>query len=52
VLFASGYAAESLEDKAEVAASDAILLKPYTAEELRTAVRELMARRRQGRQIA
>jgi signal transduction histidine kinase/ActR/RegA family two-component response regulator len=52
VLFASGYAAESLEDKAEIAASDAILLKPYTPEELRTAVRELMASRRQGQRSA
>ena len=52
VLFASGYAAESLEDKAEIAASDAILLKPYTAEELRTAVRELISSRRLGQQSA
>jgi CheY-like chemotaxis protein len=52
VLFASGYAAESPEDTAEIAAGDAVLLKPYTAEELRTAVRGLMASRRQGQQIA
>jgi CheY-like chemotaxis protein len=52
VLFASGYAAESLEDKAEIAASDPVLLKPYTAEELRTAVRELIFSRRLGQQSA
>ena len=52
VLFASGYAAESLQDAAEIAAGDAVLLKPYTAEELRTAVRGLVASRRQGQQIA
>jgi len=52
VLFASGYAAESLEDETEITASDAILLKPYTAEELRTAVRELVASRRLGEQSA
>jgi signal transduction histidine kinase/CheY-like chemotaxis protein len=46
VLFASGYAAESLEDKAEIAADDPVLLKPYSAEELRTAVREALASRR------
>jgi signal transduction histidine kinase/ActR/RegA family two-component response regulator len=46
VLFASGYAAESLDNKAEMTASDAILRKPYGVDELRVAVLEIMASRR------
>ena len=52
VLFASGYAAESLEDKTEITANDAILRKPYGAEELRTAIRQLVASHASGQQSA
>ena len=43
VLFASGYAAESLEAKGEMTANDPILRKPYDPEALRAAVRKLIA---------
>ena len=42
VLFASGYAAESLETKAELSANDTILSKPYDPNSLRAAVRKLV----------
>jgi PAS domain S-box-containing protein len=44
VLFASGYAAESLGAKTEITANDTILRKPYDPDSLRAAVRRLMAR--------
>jgi PAS domain S-box-containing protein len=44
VLFASGYAAESLGDKAEMTANDPILRKPYGPEALLAEVRKLVAR--------
>ena len=43
VLFASGYAAESLGAKVEMTANDTLLRKPYDAEALRAAVRGLLA---------
>ncbi len=43
VLFASGYAAESLAAKAEVTASDLILHKPYSVTDLRDVVRKILA---------
>jgi PAS domain S-box-containing protein len=46
VLFASGYAAESLGAKTEITANDTILRKPYDPEALRVAVRRLLARQR------
>ncbi len=42
VLFASGYAAESLGARTDIAASDTILHKPYSVEDLRAAVRRLV----------
>ena len=42
VLFASGYAAESLGAKAEMVANDPILRKPYDPDALRAAVRKLV----------
>jgi CheY-like chemotaxis protein len=45
VLFASGYAAESLGAKAEMTANDTILRKPYEVEALLAAVRKLAANR-------
>ena len=44
VLFASGYAAESLGAKSEVTANDMILRKPYGGDALGTAVRRLLAK--------
>jgi CheY-like chemotaxis protein len=44
VLFASGFAAESLEAKAEVTASDTVLGKPYDPAALQAAVRRLLAK--------
>ena len=44
VLFASGYAAESLGAKSEVTANDMILRKPYGVDALGTAVRRLLAK--------
>jgi DNA-binding response OmpR family regulator len=41
VLFASGYAAESVGAQVRVTDNGAILLKPYDPETLRTAVRKL-----------
>ena len=49
VLFASGYAAESLGDKAEVTANDPILRKPYDPDALRAAVRKLVTNPGPGR---
>jgi len=43
VLFASGYAAESLGAKTEMTANDTILHKPYDPDSLRAAVRKLVA---------
>jgi two-component system cell cycle sensor histidine kinase/response regulator CckA len=43
VLFASGYAAESLGAKTELTANDTILRKPYDPDSLRAAVRKLLA---------
>jgi CheY-like chemotaxis protein len=43
VLFASGYAAESLSAKSEVRANDLILHKPYGVTDLQDVVRKLMA---------
>ncbi|MGA9657399.1 MAG: response regulator, partial [Polyangia bacterium] len=48
VLFASGYAAESLGAKAEMTPNDTILRKPYDPEALRVAVRKLLARPHPG----
>jgi two-component system, cell cycle sensor histidine kinase and response regulator CckA len=49
VLFASGYAAESLGAKGEMTANDTILRKPYDPDALRAAVRQLVpGKRRQG----
>jgi len=45
VLFASGFAAESLDAKAEVTANDLVLGKPYDPEALRAAVHKLLAGR-------
>jgi two-component system, cell cycle sensor histidine kinase and response regulator CckA len=45
VLFASGFAAESLDAKAEVTANDQVLGKPYDPEALRAAVRKLVAKK-------
>jgi PAS domain S-box-containing protein len=42
VLFASGYAAESLGDKSEITANDPILRKPYGPEALLAEVRKLV----------
>jgi two-component system, cell cycle sensor histidine kinase and response regulator CckA len=42
VLFASGYAADSVDARGEIAAGDPILRKPYSVEDLRTAVRALV----------
>jgi two-component system, cell cycle sensor histidine kinase and response regulator CckA len=49
VLFASGYAAESLGDKAEMAANDTMLRKPYDPDALRAAVRKLLTNPGPGR---
>jgi len=43
VLFASGYAAESLGVEGEMATNDTILRKPYDPDALRAAVRKLVA---------
>ena len=45
VLFASGYAAESLGAKSEMPASDTILCKPYDPDALRAAVGRLLVTR-------
>jgi len=55
VLFASGYAAESLGSKTDITASDTVLRKPYSVEDLRAAVRRLVTasgNRRRGQRIA
>ena len=51
VLFASGYAAESLGAKAEMTANDPILRKPYDPDALRAAVRKLVTGRGRPGQV-